>query len=550
MCSFKLPIEYSAGCRDLAPHIVADLEITESQSDAPSTYEAITGIKQSGHLSLAQKFTTDYKFLKDTQRLLRALAKTELSYTDDADMAAVWQDARHTAGFKERHHYVDFTPFEWLNRDAVWLQWISVYQLIAPILSLIVPFIIVLMPLLIIWSAGHPLSQYWEILGRLAHTHSLGRLLTQFSSVSWEQRIGLVLSSAFYLFGTYQNMVFCQQFVKIHQNMYASLRVVERFCRATVARMDTVFGAISKAKASTYAPWITETTNQRRVIVELAEQIDELMSCDSGMFKTVGQMGRVAKIFYDLHEDPDIETAINWSFAFNSYARCASAMSSALKNGRITAAVLSNKRPTEMRGLAYPPLFDSAIRNDMSFDKGSLVITGPNASGKTTTIKAAILNVILTQQWGCGTYRAATMRLYAQIHCYMNIPDTSGRDSLFQAEARRCKQILDAIDSSCGEAHFCVFDELYSGTNPEEATACSVKFIEYLQHKVVDCVFTTHFLGICEAKGVQCFGMVNYDMRPGVSRVRGGVKVLRDMGYPEEAIPKAFGSDEITSPSM
>ena len=31
----------------------------------------------------------------------------------------------------------------------------------------------------------------------------------------------------------------------------------------------------------------------------------------------------------------------------------------------------------------------------------------------------------------------------------MNIPDTSGRDSLFQAEARRCKEILDEYGITC-----------------------------------------------------------------------------------------------------
>jgi hypothetical protein len=488
MCKFKLPIEYLDGCRDLAPHIVSDLEIAESQSDAPSTYEAITGINKPVPANLAQKFTTDRKFLKDTQRLLRTLAKHSYNNNNDADMAAVWQDVQQTAGFKERHHYVDWTPFEWLNRDATWLQWISVYQLIAPILSLIVPFIIVLMPLLIIWSTGDSLSQYWAIFGRLAQKHSLGRLLTQFSSVSWEQRIGLILSSAFYLFGSYQNVVFCQQFVKIQQKMYASLRTVERFCRATIAQMDAVFSAITEAKASTYAPWVLDTENQRQVLVNLAEQIDELLGkdgpqalCKAGCWtralgNSLGQMGRVAKVFYDLHADAELKTAIEWSVEFNKYAMYAAAMSSALTGGRITAAVLSDKRPTKIRGMAYPPLINDAsvVRNDMSFDKGSLVITGPNASGKTTAIKAAILNVVLTQQWGCGTYRAASMRLYTQIHCYINIPDTSGRDSLFQAEARRCKQILDAVNSSSGESHFCVFDELYSGTNPEEATALSL----------------------------------------------------------------------------
>jgi hypothetical protein len=74
-----------------------------------------------------------------------------------------------------------------------------------------------------------------------------------------------------------------------------------------------------------------------------------------------------------------------------------------------------------------------------------MIITGPNASGKTTILKSTLINIILTQQFGCGFYSSAKLSPFKHIHCYLNIPDTSGRDSLFQAEARRCKEILDII---------------------------------------------------------------------------------------------------------
>ena len=76
------------------------------------------------------------------------------------------------------------------------------------------------------------------------------------------------------------------------------------------------------------------------------------------------------------------------------------------------------------------------------------------------------------------------IQLFDHLHCYLNIPDTSGRDSLFQAEARRCKNILDSIiNSKQNERHFCIFDELYSGTNPYEAISSSYSLLEYLSNK-------------------------------------------------------------------
>ena len=64
-------------------------------------------------------------------------------------------------------------------------------------------------------------------------------------------------------------------------------------------------------------------------------------------------------------------------------------------------------------------------------------LTGTN--GKTTTIKTALINIILSQQIGYGCFESLKLCPYDNIYCYLNIPDTSGRDSLFQAEARRCK---------------------------------------------------------------------------------------------------------------
>ena len=81
------------------------------------------------------------------------------------------------------------------------------------------------------------------------------------------------------------------------------------------------------------------------------------------------------------------------------------------------------------------------VSNSYSLETNKM-ITGPNASGKTTILKTTLFNIILSQQVGFGFYSSATINPYKYIHCYLNIPDTSGRDSLFQAEARRCKEIF------------------------------------------------------------------------------------------------------------
>ena len=113
-----------------------------------------------------------------------------------------------------------------------------------------------------------------------------------------------------------------------------------------------------------------------------------------------------------------------------------------------------------------------------------------------------VMSAILTQQFGCGFYKECKIHPYSHIHSYLNIPDTSERDSLFQAESRRCKDIIDTIGAypeDKGYRHFCIFDELYSGTNPEEASRSGYAFLTYLdQHSNVHYMLTTHYVYICK----------------------------------------------------
>ena len=155
------------------------------------------------------------------------------------------------------------------------------------------------------------------------------------------------------------------------------------------------------------------------------------------------------------------------------------------------------------------------------------------------------VHLIFSLSFGFGFYSKATISLYNQIHCYLNIPDTSGRDSLFQAEARRCKEIMESLEDN--KKHFCIFDELFSGTNPNEACASSYGFIKYLINKKnIDFVLTTHLLHLCkkinsiiENNHMNVIKINDFDfqytykMYPGISDIKGGLKVLADLNYPE-----------------
>jgi DNA mismatch repair ATPase MutS len=241
-----------------------------------------------------------------------------------------------------------------------------------------------------------------------------------------------------------------------------------------------------------------------------------------------------------------------YSLGFNGYLDCLNGLQQNIIERKINFAVfIEHSKKSLLENSYYATLKNcDPIKNTVKFKK-NMIITGPNASGKTTILKSTLINILFSQQFGCGFYDSAKIRPFNHIHCYLNIPDTSGRDSLFQAEARRCKEILDAINVSSEETHLCAFDELYSGTNPEEAEQSATSFMKYItKYKNVSCLLTTHFIKVCKklakSKSISNYKMLTeknnndllykYILTEGISDIKGGLIVLKQMNYPKEII--------------
>ena len=236
-----------------------------------------------------------------------------------------------------------------------------------------------------------------------------------------------------------------------------------------------------------------------------------------------------------------------YSIFLNQYDNDISALNKVVKSKKLNKCKFGSK--TKMSKMYYlPHIENSCVKNSIDLDK-NIIITGPNASGKTTILKSILINTLLSQQIGYGCYSKATIKLYDTFHSYLNIPDTSGRDSLFQAEARRCKEILEQITNSPKENHLCIFDEIYSGTNPNDAVLCANLYLKGMNHfkNSVDYILTTHYIQLCEnfakdtlIKNLKMNVSVNdekikylYEIVSGISYIHGGKHILKEMNYPE-----------------
>ena len=266
-----------------------------------------------------------------------------------------------------------------------------------------------------------------------------------------------------------------------------------------------------------------------------------------------GKIGFLLKCNFDIYHDSQYDETVGFLMYLNNYNHDMYNASSLLKENRLNVCKFKkDTKPIIKGGYYIPHIAESNISNDIGLRK-NLIITGPNASGKTTLIKSTILNIFLSQSLGCGCYSRCQMPLYDYYHSYLNIPDTSNRDSLFQAEARRCKEIILFIEKNKNKKHFCIFDEIYSGTNPSDAVLCATIYLKGLNNYKtnVDYVLTTHYINLCEnfeenenvtnkkmmvnqnkdGKLEYCYKLVN-----GISNINGGYQILEQLEYPEDLL--------------
>ena len=557
---FKMPIYYNEQKIDLKQNIITDLELINSvDSSSNPIYSYVFNdsntFSKKCFEQITQYYTTDVDFLKDNQKLIKMYKRlpNDNDYISSkySNIIEIWNEIKNDISFKEKYYYIDWPMFEFLNKSENFLQCMSIYNIASPIISFFIPIIILIIPFFILKLKGLPITinDYIEVLKTIIANHAIGKLFTEFNNVEIGQKFYLLVSAGFYVFSIYQNIIVCSRFKNNMNRIHKYFSEIKDYLNKTIESMENYL---------TYSSSLHTHYNFNNILIEKIKILTELKNKISSIseyklsFKKIFEIGHILKYFYEIYEKIEYNDALLYSFGFNGYIDCIEGLQNNIEERKISfAEFTSKKKKNSFKNNYYAVLKNSnPVKNNIKLDK-NMSITGPNASGKTTVLKSVLINVILTQQFGCGFYDSAKLKPYKYIHCYLNIPDTSGRDSLFQSEARRCKEILDIIDSNKKDYHLCVFDELYSGTNPEEAVIGSTAFMEYLvKNKYISSMLTTHFIKVCEKlsknKNITNYHMdvtkqnnkINYTylLKEGISNVKGGLSVLYDMNYPKEII--------------
>lgn len=148
-----------------------------------------------------------------------------------------------------------------------------------------------------------------------------------------------------------------------------------------------------------------------------------------------------------------------------------------------------SKQPFVQVNDLYHPLIEEPVPNSIH-ESNSVLITGSNASGKSTFIKTLAINSILAQTIFTSvsrSYKASYFMIYSSMALKDNI---FNKESYYMVEIKSLKRILDRINDDI--PLLCFIDEVLRGTNTLERIAASSRILSYLSKRNTLVFAATH----------------------------------------------------------
>ena len=196
----------------------------------------------------------------------------------------------------------------------------------------------------------------------------------------------------------------------------------------------------------------------------------------------------------------------------------------------------------------YHPLVDHAVPNTIRAERCQL-ITGSNASGKSTFLKTVAINAVLAQTIytvAGSSYQAPFYQIYSSMALK---DDLVGGESYYMVEIRSLKRILDHGQDELPV--LCFVDEVLRGTNTVERIAASAQILKSMTQRSILCFAATHdgeltyLLEECYENGhfsetiTEGDVRFSYRLQPGRAVGRNALQLLGLMGYDEEVLREA-----------
>lgn len=201
---------------------------------------------------------------------------------------------------------------------------------------------------------------------------------------------------------------------------------------------------------------------------------------------------------------------------------------------------------------AYHPLLNKPVGNDFDFHK-NILLTGSNASGKSTFIKTIAINIILSQALNTSTSREITLNRGLVYSSMAMSDDIEKGQSYFLSEIYALKRIFDVRDTSKDKFMYLFIDEVFKGTNTIERIAAGESVLNYLcDYNETRVMAATHDLELTDTLSAKYDNyhfqeqikddeiIFDYLIKPGPSKTKNAIELLRITNFPEKVYHQAL----------
>ncbi|MHC6180764.1 MutS-related protein [Clostridium sp. JNZ X4-2] len=194
------------------------------------------------------------------------------------------------------------------------------------------------------------------------------------------------------------------------------------------------------------------------------------------------------------------------------------------------------------------PLIEKAVPNSLGI-ADSILITGSNASGKSTFLKTVALNIIFAQTI-CTCTASYFEGYYVKIYTSMALrDDVLSKESYYVVETKSLKRIIDSMNENIPIV--CFVDEILRGTNTVERIAASSQVLKYFTLSNCICIAATHDIELAyiledyfrnyhfQENIVNNQIAFDYKIYQGKSTTQNAIKLLSILGYEDGIVNKA-----------
>jgi DNA mismatch repair protein MutS2 len=190
------------------------------------------------------------------------------------------------------------------------------------------------------------------------------------------------------------------------------------------------------------------------------------------------------------------------------------------------------------------------LRLTMADGDRVLVISGPNAGGKTVALKTVGLLSLMFQAGIVVPAARAVLPVFRRV--FIDIGDRqsiSDRLSTFSARLQTVGGIAAALEPPC----LVLLDEIGAGTDPEDGAALATAVLDYFRERGATVIATTHLEAVkayaAAAPGSanaamefdEATGEPTYRLLPGIPGKSGGLEIAARLGFPDAILSAARG---------